>query len=151
MDSIILTTIIATLFIIGLNVFLFREKIHDLIDIHAMWASNFSKSVCVTFLAIILIYMAGFFVGAFSDPIVNAILFLGIIAGMVFAIYGIGLKKQWFMLFWIGVVVSSIVITILQIDPYTIPFPIWGLIIMGLAWINLHYYNKEKKEFFYLN
>jgi uncharacterized Tic20 family protein len=148
MDSLILTTIIATLFIIGLNVFLFREKIHDLLDVHAMWASDFSKSVCVTFLAIILIYLVGFFVGAFSNPTVNALIFFGTITGMVFAIYGMGLKKRWFMFFWLGVVVSSLVITIQQIDPYTIPFSIWSLVLMGLMWMNLHYYNKEKSKFY---
>lgn len=151
MDSIILTTIIATLFIIGLNVFLFREKICELLDFQAMWASDFSKSVFLTFFAIVLIYLVGFYVEAFSDPTKNALIFFGIIAGMVAAIYGMGLKKRWFMFFWLGVVVSALIITIQQIDPYTIPFPIWGLVIMGLVWINLHYYNKEKKEFFYLN
>jgi len=148
MDPLILPTIIATLFIIGLNVFLFREKIGDLIDFHAMWASNFSKSVCLTFFAIVSIFLIGFFAEAFSDPIINALIFFGIIAGMVAAIYGMGLKKRWFMFFWLGVVVSSLVITIQQIDPITLTYPIWGLVIMGFMWMNLHYYNKEKNGFY---
>ena len=148
MDSLIFTTIVAALFIIGLNVFLFRQKIHDLIDVHAMWASDFSKSVCVTFLVIILIYLVGFFNEAFSTPVIKAIMLFCIIAGMNAAIYGMGLKKRWFILFWLGVVVASLIVTIQQIDPTTIPFPIWSLVIMGLIWINLHYYNKEKTGFY---
>ena len=146
MDSLILATIIATLFIIGLNVFLFRKRIHDLLDFHAMWASDFSKGVCVTFFAIILIYIVGFFVGAFPDPTMNALFFFGIIVGMIAAIYGMGLKKRWFMIIWLGIIISAIIIAILQIDPATIP--IWSLIIMGLMWMNLHYYNKEKDGFY---
>lgn len=148
MDSLIFTTIIASLFIIGLNVFLFREKIHDVLDLRTMWDSNFSKSVCLTFGAIVLIYLVGFYVEAFSNPIINALLFFGLIAGMIAAIYGLGLKKRWFMFFWLGIVASSLAITIEQIDPYTIPFPIWSLVIMGLIWMNLHYYNKEKNGFY---
>ena len=148
MDSQIFPIIIATLLIIGLNVFLFREKIHDLLDFRAIWASNFSKSVCLTFCAIVLIFLYGFFVDAFSDQLANAEIFFGIIAGMIAAIYGMGLKKRWFMFFWLGVVVSSLVITIRQIDPITIPFPFYGLVIMGLMWINLHYYNNEKIGFY---
>jgi len=144
MDSKIFPIIIAALLIIGLNIFLFREKIHDLLDFRAIWASNFSKSVCLTFFTIVLIFLVGFFVDAFSNQIDIAIIFFGIIAGMIAAIYGMGLKKRWFMFFWLGVVVSSLVITINQIDPITIPFPMYGLVIMGLMWMNLHYYNKEK-------
>jgi hypothetical protein len=151
MDSLILTTIIATLCIMGLNVFLFREKIVDIFDVHGLWASGFFWSVCGTFLIIILIYLYGFFVEAFSNPTVNALIFFGTFGGMLAALLGMGLKKQWFIFFWLGVVLSSLIITIQEIDPYTIPFPIWSLVIMGLMWINLHYYNNEKKEFFYLN
>ncbi|MCX6328241.1 MAG: hypothetical protein NTZ85_01825 [Bacteroidia bacterium] len=146
----ILSIIIATLFIIGLNVFLFRKKIYDLLDIQAMWASDFSKSVCLTFLAIVIIYLYGFYNEAFPEPTIigNALIFFSLIAGMVFALYGMGLKKRWFMFFWLGVVVSSIVITYILIDPNTIPFPIWSLVILGLMWMNLHLYNKEKVGFY---
>jgi hypothetical protein len=97
---------------------------------------------------ILLIFLVGFFVGAFSDAPIYALIFFGLIAGIIAAIYGLGLKKRWFMFFWLGIVVSSLIITIYQIDPYTIPFPIWSLVIMGLTWTNLHYYNKEKNGFY---
>lgn len=109
MDSLILPTIIATLLIIGLNVFLFREKIHDLLDFRAIWASNFSKSVCFTFCAIVLIFLIGFFVDAFSDPIANAIIFLGIIAGNDSSDIWDGIKKAMVYVFlaWSCCVVFS--------------------------------------------
>lgn len=151
MDSLILTTIIAAFCIIAFNIFIFWERICDTFDVHGLWASKFSLSVCGTFLVIILIYLMGFSVGAFSNPTINALIFFSTFGGMIAAVFGMGLKKQWFMFFWLGVVLSSLIITILQIDPLTVPFPMWSLVIMGLMWINLHYYNNEKKAFFYLN
>ena len=148
MDYLIPITIIVALSIIGLNIFLFHGSIRDKIDLRAMWHSDFSKSVCLTFFIIIFVNLYGFFVGAFSNEVQNALLFFGLIAGMIAAIYGLGLKKRWFMFFWIGIVATSLAITLAQIDQHTKPFPMYSLIIMGLIWINLHYYNKEKNEFY---
>ena len=148
MDYLIPITIIVALFIIGLNVFLYRDRIRDIIDLHGMWDSNFSKSVCLTISIVVLVNVYGFLVGAFPNQVQNALLFFGLIVGIIAAIYGLGSKKRWFMFFWVGIVATSLAITLDQIDPYTIPFPIWSLVIMGLTWTNLHYYNKEKNGFY---
>lgn len=141
-DALIVATVIATLLIIGLNVFLFRKKIYELLDFPDMISSKFSKSVLITFIGIILIYLFGFFSERFSNPII----FFFTIPGMIAAIYGMGLKKRWFMFFWLGIVASAFIIAFLQIDRFELP--IWSLIIMGLMLMNLHYYNVEKNAFY---
>jgi len=142
-DSFLVTTIIAALCIVGLNVFVFREKLKDLLDFPELLSSAFRKSILFSFLVIVAIFVIGFIFGVFSDLII----FFMSLVGMTTAIYGMSLKKSWFMIFWVGVVVSALITTIFQIDRL-FGVPIWSLIIMGMILINVYYYHEEKKALY---
>jgi len=142
-DSFLVTTIIVALCIVGLNVFVFREKLKELLDFPELLSSAFRKSILFSFLVIVAIYVIGFIFGVFSDLII----FFMSLVGMTTAIYGMSLKKSWFMIFWVGVVVSALITAIFQIDRL-FEVPIWSLIIIGIILINVFYYHEEKKALY---
>lgn len=140
-DPFIAAALVAMVFIVGLNLFIYRKKVSERLDVNAL-KSTLSISVIFSIIVLMLIYL-----NEYSITEYWSLIFFGFwVGGTVGTLYGIGVRQRWFLLFWGGIIISGLCIIFFGIDLGK--YSGYGIIMLCLAWLTLHLYNKEKNYFY---